>query len=370
MMSRMRHDVLLVGSIPGDSAEQAMSICADEIGEHLNCLPDGETGNRRIWINFLAATVYDRNPDLETINRPAPVEPEHPQEWRVPGEDWAPRGYEDHWQFKVREGVKEINFPSLGYAQVARDSYETFCRLRDKGAIAAHVRFMVAIPLVESGVRIFISNAKDYGLVRAAYERALEFEIKELLRFIPAEDLAIQWDICMEILAIELDDRQIGLFPWDAEGEPEERLMDSLTHACNLVPEDVLLGCHLCYGDLGHKHLIEPPDLYVPVKVANRSQTVVNRPIDFFHMPVPRDRDDEKYFAPLRDLDIGSGKLFLGLIHHTGGLDGTKKRIDQARNMITGFGIATECGFGRRPLEQMPELLAIHRDSVSYLNNS
>ena len=368
-MSRMVEDVLLVGSIPGDSAEQAMSMCANGIGDHLNCLPDGETGNRRIWINFLAATVYDKNPGLETLNRPAPVEPEHPQEWRVPGEDWAPRGYEDHWQFKVREGGREIEFPSLGYAQAARESYPVFCRLRESGEIPAHVRFMVAIPLVESGVRIFISNARDYALVRSAYERALATEIETLLSFIPADDLVIQWDICMEILAIELDDQQIGLFPWDAEGEPEERLMQSLIDACALVPPDVLLGCHLCYGDLGHKHVIEPSDLFVTVKVANRAQKCVHRPIDFFHMPVPRERNDDKYFSPLRDLEISPGKLFLGLIHHTDGFEGTKNRIDAARKVTSGFGVATECGFGRRPLDQMPGLLTIHRDAAAYLKN-
>ena len=191
-----------------------------------------------------------------------------------------------------------------------------------------------------------------------------------LLSFIPAADLAIQWDICMEILAIELDDQQLGLFAWDAPGEPIDRLMQSLDYACGLVPPEVLLGCHLCYGDLGHKHVIEPPDLYVPVKVANMATQQVHRTIDFFHMPVPRDRHDEKYFAPLRDLEIQAGKLFLGLIHHTDGLVGTKNRIDQAKKVISNFGIATECGFGRRPIEQMPALLSIHREAAAYLNQN
>ena len=367
-MSRMTEDVLLVGSIPGADAEQAMTICAEGIGEHLNCLPDGETGNRRIWINFLAATVYDKNPGLETLNRPEPVDPSHPQEWREPGEDWAPRGYEDHWQFKVRNGVASLDFPSLGYADVARESYKTFCALRDAGKLAKQVRFMVAIPLVESATRIFISNADDYLIVRKAYEAALAGEVAQLLAEIPAEDLVVQWDVCMEILAIDLDDYQIGLFPWDAPGEPAERLMQSLEYACNLVPEDVLLGCHLCYGDLGHKHVIEPRDLYTVVDIANKAQQRINRPIDFFHMPVPRDRDDEKYFAPLKDLDATPGKLFLGLVHHTDGIEGTKRRIDLAKAVTVGFGLATECGFGRRPIDQIPELLAIHREAVAYLH--
>jgi hypothetical protein len=66
-------------------------------------------------------------------------------------------------------------------------------------------------------------------------------------------------------------------------------------------------------------------------------------------MPVPRHRDDDAYFAPLRDLDIGEAKLYLGLVHHTDGVEGARRRLATARKYITGFGIATECGFGRRP---------------------
>ena len=31
---------------------------------------------------------------------------------------------------------------------------------------------------------------------------------------IPAEDLAIQWDICMEMLAVDVNDDHSVLFPW------------------------------------------------------------------------------------------------------------------------------------------------------------
>lgn len=367
-MSRMNKEVLLVGSIPGGSAREAMLACAEGVGGNLSCLPDGETGNRRIWINFLAATVYDTNEAVNTLNSPVPVDFEHPEEWRAKGEDWAPRGYEDHWQFKLRDRQHALSFSSLGYAEAGLASYKTFCELREAGKISADVRFMVAIPLVESAVRIFFSAGEDYPAVRAAYEQALANEISTLLAGIPAHDLAIQWDVCMEILAVELNDEQPGLFPWKGPGDPFERFIESLQYACSLLPDEVLLGCHLCYGDLGHKHVIEPKNLSVVVRFANAAQKQVPRPIDFFHMPVPIERDDEAYFEPLKALSIGVGKLFLGLIHHTDGLIGAKRRITQAQRFIKHFGIATECGFGRRPPEQIPALLAIHRDAIKYLS--
>ena len=59
-MSRIDGSVLLVGSIPGSDAEQVMQFCAGELGDNVSFLPDGETGFRKMWINFLAATVYRR----------------------------------------------------------------------------------------------------------------------------------------------------------------------------------------------------------------------------------------------------------------------------------------------------------------------
>ena len=93
----------------------------------------------------------------------------------------------------------------------------------------------------------------------------------------------------------------------------------------------------------------------------------ITRPVDFVHMPVPRNRHDDGYFAPLAELAITDTKLFLGLVHHTDGMRGTLKRLETARKHASGFGIATECGFGRRPPETIPELMRIHREAVACL---
>jgi hypothetical protein len=53
-------------------------------------------------------------------------------------------------------------------------------------------------------------------------------------------------------------------------------------------------------------------------------------------------------------------ELILGLVHHTGGIDGTRRRLQTARRHAVDFGIATECGFGRRNPGTIPELLGIH----------
>ncbi len=55
-------------------------------------------------------------------------------------------------------------------------------------------------------------------------------------------------------------------------------------------------------------------------------------------------------------------RLSLGLVHYTDGVEGTRKRIEAAQRVVTDFGVATECGLGRRPVETIPGLLRIHSE--------
>ena len=80
-------------------------------------------------------------------------------------------------------------------------------------------------------------------------------------------------------------------------------------------------------------------------------------------MPVPRERSDDGYFAPLNEIRLRpETDLFLGLVHLTDGVDGARQRIGAATKYVTDFGVATECGFGRRPPETIQALLELHGD--------
>jgi hypothetical protein len=65
-------------------------------------------------------------------------------------------------------------------------------------------------------------------------------------------------------------------------------------------------------------------------------------------MPVPIDRSDDDYFAPLRELNSAVTNVFLGLIHLHDGTQGSLARARVARRYLSHFGVATECGLGRR----------------------
>lgn len=99
------------------------------------------------------------------------------------------------------------------------------------------------------------------------------------------------------------------------------------------------------------------------VTVANTVTDKATRPLAWFSMPVPIARDDDPYFEPLGDLHLNSGaRLYLGLVHHQDGVEGTQRRINTAKRHYDGFGVATECGMGRKPTALVPNLLQIQAE--------
>jgi hypothetical protein len=84
--------------------------------------------------------------------------------------------------------------------------------------------------------------------------------------------------------------------------------------------------------------------------------------ISYFHCPVPLSAMPHlaEYFAPLKELcptlrEQGC-ELYLGLVH-PGDLEGTKARIAEAQKVAPEFGVATECGLGRTPVEDFEGIM-------------
>jgi methionine synthase II (cobalamin-independent) len=360
-------NVLLVGSVArredGWSVEDVFRNCARVLGPRAAMLPDGEIGPRQTWIVYLARETYLRHPDIELCH-PTPEEAYDPT--------WVPRDYDDQFLFRVRDGVEQLRFDALGYAEEARRSYATFCRLRDEGAILPGVRFMVALPMLESGTRRFFDRPRDFELVWDGYAEALGREVGEIVAAVPHEDLAIQWDMVAETYAIEgemmrFDSAGLERLPIDAW----ERYRLAIRTCSKDIPEDVWLGLHICYGSLGQKkgestdtaHVTTIEDLATSVAMFNAAAEAAGRRLDFVHMSVPLSKGfDERYYAPLDDLRLGDARLYLGLVHLHDDVDGAVRRAELARRHAPRFGVATECGWGRRPPAQsIEDLLELER---------
>lgn len=331
--------VLLVGSVPLATTTDVFESVAAHLGDLVKRIPDGEVGPRLEWIAW----------QKETMSRTQGIQ--------VGGYREIQGGAVKYTQYRVKTGSspQDVLFGRLGYADAAKASYADFKRQRDLGKIPAGVRFQVSLPTLLAVVFAFFVPS-DIRKVWPIYERALLKEVDEITAAIPASDLAMQWDVAVEIDGI-LE------VPAVAKNWSKDELVDAIVRLCHRVPAGVELGIHLCYGDPGHKHLVEPSDTALMVELANRFAVTVQRPIEWIHMPVPRDRDDEGYFAPLSALRCKpETELYLGLIHLTDGIGGAQRRLASAKRVLTDFGIATECGFGRRKPETIEALLKLHRE--------
>ena len=165
----------------------------------------------------------------------------------------------------------------------------------------------------------------------AAYERRLLAELDEILTAIPHDRLSVQWDIAVEFHRIwELPDSAL------ARQFPPDTLIDTIARLSEHVPEPVELGWHFCYGDAGHKHMIEPRDMGLRTQMANALSQRIARRVNWLHLPVPRERHDDDYFAPLRALTMADDtEIYLGLVHMTDGIEGARRRMAGANNFIS-----------------------------------
>lgn len=339
-MTQSKGDVLLVGSVPLESAREVFTTCTAALGDHLQALPDGEVGARKSWIQCQAIFVFDGHAAIETVARPK-------------SPDGLSREYDDRWVFRLKPGTEALDFDDLRYAEWAAESYWLFRALRHDGRIPEGLRFQVSLPTPVGSVAFF-DQPRDREQVYRAYQTAMIREVHRICRAIPPEDLAIQWDVCVEILEIAAGTPFLA-------GDPLARAAAQFELLGRALPPTVSLGYHFCYGDLAHRHLVEPDTLGLSVQMANLAIARSMRQVDWVHMPVPIHRDDDGCFAPLRELRHGGARVFLGLVHLHDGLDGSLKRALSARRYLSRFGVATECGLGRRQPETLGEVLRIHR---------
>jgi hypothetical protein len=335
----MTGELLLVGSIPVQTAEEAFLRVGKPLGQWLDYMPDGEVGLRSYWIDGLAYRVYNGHPDLETIKRPAPDD--DGVEW------WKPRGRHDEFAFRVRPGISKVRFGDpgwrLGYTRDAVNSYAIFRYLKKEGAIPQHVRFQVCLPLSYSAAAYFFPEPGDVERVVPGMTAALRAEIAKMVELIPAEDLAIQWDLAIENRLI---DNKLATEGPEAARREAQRVT---TPASEIpIPGAVALGHHACFGTLEGWPSRRPASLMGVVLLLNAAVAASDRRVDFLHFPTLGSSDDA-FFAPLQELRTQGARTYIGAIHHLHGAPGLGPQLKAARKYLPDFGVAAPCGWGRAP---------------------
>jgi hypothetical protein len=342
----MSKDLMLVGSIPYETVEEVFHVFGARLGVHLAAVPDGEVGPRKHWISKIHYQVMAGHPEFETRRFPA---------YDNDAERLNPRGPDDSWVFRVKDGVERVRFGDpgwrLGYARDALNSYFVFRTLREKGVLSNDLRFQVSIPSVNSVIapRVF-PEPGDVERIKPGYLEAVFAELCTIIDKIPHNDLAIQWDCATELMD------GYGVLDGVDPAAVIERNTEQFRVLCSAIPETVTLGYHLCFGTLGGWPRFAPDDLSGAVKMANAFIEYSGRQVDWVHIPV-LDISDEAFFAPLADLRPAGARIYLGMIHN---MDGFGDRLAAARKFFPEFGLGAFCGFGRESQEKLPDILSDH----------
>jgi hypothetical protein len=306
--------VHLVGSIGLLTAQDVFRKCGQLLGPRLKRVPDGEVGGRRLWVTW-------QFPLLRSMPFLAPVD--------------RSQGVLSRMKLADGVGSEDVYFGELGYAREARTSYEDFLSARKAGHLPERVKFMIAMPTPYAVPQAFV-DPNALRVVEPAYTAAMIAEVKRICDAIPHKDLAIQWDVCFEMLVW---DGGSPNWQWRADGDPRAEIVRRLKVLAEVVPGPM-------------------------VDLSNTLATTIPRKIDWIHMPVPVERTDDAYFAPLDKLRTKpETDVYLGLVHLKDGIDGARKRIAAAEAHLDRFGVSTECGFARvRTPVVVERILEIHAE--------
>ena len=345
--------VHLVGSVPLSSAEEVFTKTFQILPDRLTRVPDGETGSRHyftLWQSF--------------VFPPQVLSPFHRKGQPIERTEFKPI---------VGPPLESINFKPMidhikptKYDEMAINSYGTFCRLRDEDVIPRKgVRFQVSVPTPLNTIHTHVDFAYRER-VEVLYMERLFQDLKNLQAIIPADDLAIQFDVAVELAYLEYERGRLrDPFFKPYFSSVKEGVVKRISELSSAINHDVQLGFHLCYGDIQHEHFIQPENIGLLVEVATEILERVAHPVQWIHMPVPKNRSDEAYFEALKGFDCGDTELFLGVIHPHDER-GSVKRLQAAHSAYSqDIGVATECGMGRTPLGDIDSILTISRNITS-----
>src|SRR6478609_2146950 len=216
--------VHFVGSIPLPDAETVFRTLTAATGPHLKRLPDGETGIRKTWIRFLQQVLAD-NPAIEVASDLPPFE----------FTQWDGTVLREIPRLRVKPGTQlDPATVKTGYADMAIESWRLFDRLQQQGVIPAGVRFQISLPTPIAPTYNNMVPTDRPALIPMLTKHMLG-EVAAIARALPHDRIALQWDVCQEVIA------------WEGYYEPgpvdfRRETIAELIEIGNGVPQDIELG--------------------------------------------------------------------------------------------------------------------------------
>ncbi len=342
MAQRTAH---LVGSLPGDTAKDAMTTALDILGPFLKSLPDGETGERRNWVI----------PVIEGLRG-------HPSLELTKQGDWS--DYDKIPRMRVKKGSTLYGASlDFGHVDAVRASFPDF-----QQAIAAAGRpglaFQEGVPGAFD-VAMFALGPRAALRNRRAFTEATLAEIRSVAAITGANTI-FQIEVPAELVLL-------AKAPGPARKPLAKVLARNITGLAAASAEGTRFAVHLCLGDMNNRALATMSDVDPLVVLTNeivrgwptgRTLELVHAPFAAANTPATTDR---AFYAPLADLRLpGSVRFAAGFAHEAQPLADQKSiRSTIDDHLGREVEIAAACGLGRRTpqggravLERIAELCA------------
>ena len=325
MAERAAH---LVGSLPGESALDAMTRVIERLGPMLRSLPDGETGDRRNWIINSIESLRS-HPDLELVREG----------------DWS--DYDKVPRFRIRRGHQLSGATlDLGHVGAAAASLSVFEEAKSLG-LSDDVVFQVGVP---GDFDMAMFSLGPVGALR--HKRPFtEATVADVRRVnLLAEGKAVfQIEIPAELVLLARMPR--FLRPFIAR-----MLAKQVAAIAAATDPGTRFGIHLCLGDMNHRALGRITDSRPLVLLTNALVKAwpADRPLEFVHAPFAAADDpppaDERFYAPLSGMVLPTSTRFIAGIAHEGQSLEDQLRIRGWIDRAVGrsVDISTSCGLGRR----------------------
>lgn len=324
MADRRAH---LVGSLPGENAEQAMRNALDRTGSSLPTVTDGETGDRDRWVVGTILSLAN-HPDLEVSKTG----------------DWS--DYKQQQNYRVRNGHRFTGENlDLGYLADYRASRPIFERLKKEYDLA-DLTFQVGIP-GDLDLSLFAMSPTGMLKHRKAFTTAVSRQIAEIQRESGGE-VVFQLEIPAEmVFVIKSGPLAPAVAKWMASG---------VRKLIAAAPIGTRFGVHLCLGDLGHKALGQTKTAAPMVTLANAIANAwpPGRTLEFLHAPLAAGdvppSTDPAFYGPLTRLRLPIGTRFIaGFLHEGRTLDEQREILATIEKLVGNpVDVAASCGLGRR----------------------
>jgi hypothetical protein len=318
----------LVGSVPGETPEEAMRLAMTTLGPQLRSLPDGETGDRRNWIISIIESLRS-HPDLELAKEG----------------DWS--DYDKTPRFKVKRGHRllgaSLDFGQVSAVEASSPAFEEV--RRDSGR--ADLDYLVGVP-GDFDMAMFALGPAGALRHRRAFTEATVAQITRIHRIL-GDQAVFQLEVPAELVL--LTKLPAALHP------PLARMFGKwiagLAAAC---PVGTRFGVHLCLGDMNHRAFGRMKDVgpLVSLTQAIVAAWPAGRALEFVHAPFAAADDPpptaESFYAPLAALELPAQTRFIaGFAHEEQSLAEQRQVLGTIEKLLgRPVDIASSCGLGRR----------------------